>query len=128
VHQIPPIAEAADNSPIFVVLNTTRGMDIDDMDIQDLLYGTLQLSPVFDESRNVTGFVLSRAKDSIDQVSKGKLISGIISCQMDFDTADQKWKLRGDIYKNFETIALVNDLLIERMKDALFNKPLPDSI
>jgi hypothetical protein len=122
--QIPAVAEAAGNVPIFVVLNTTRGMDIDDIDIQNLLYGTLQLSPVFDESRKVTGFILSRAKDSIDQVSKGKLISGIIHCQLDFDIADHRWKLRGDIYKNFEAITPVNDLLIEKMKDALFNKPL----
>lgn len=128
--QIPAVAAAAGKVPIFVVLNTTRGMDIDDSDIQDLLYGTLQLSPVFDESRKVTGFIVSSAKDSINEVSNGKLISGIIHCQMDFDTRDHKWKLVVvDIYKNFDAMTTVNDgRLIEKMKDALFNKPLPDSV
>jgi hypothetical protein len=123
--QIPAVAAAAGKAPIFVVLNTTRGRDIDDSDIQDLLYGSLQLSPVFGESRKVTGFIVSRAKDSINEVSNGKLISGIIHCQMDFDTTDCKWKLVVvDIYKNSDAMAQVDEWLIERMKDALFNRPL----
>ena len=123
--QIPAVAAAAGKVPIFVVLNTTRGMDIDDKDMQDLLYGSLQLSPVFDESRKVTGFIVGRAKDSINEVSNGKLISGIIHCQTDFDTTDSKWKLVVvDIYKNSDAVALVNDRLIEKIKDALLNRCL----
>jgi hypothetical protein len=123
--QIPAVAAAAGKAPIFVVLNTTRGRDIDDSDIQDLLYGSLQLSPVFGESRKVRGFIVSRAKDSINEVSNGKQISGIIHCQMDFDTTDCKWKLVVvDIYKNSDAMAQVDEWLIERMKDALFNRPL----
>jgi hypothetical protein len=127
--QIPAVVEAVGEVPIFVVLNTTRGRDIDDSDIQDLLYGSLQLSPVFDGSRKVTRFIVSRAKDSINEVSKGKLISGMIHCQMDFDTTDHKWKLVVvDIYKNCDAMAPVGERIIEKMRNALFNKPLPDSI
>ncbi len=44
--QIPAVATAVGKVPIFVVLNTTRGMGYSkDTAMQDLLYGSLQVSP-----------------------------------------------------------------------------------
>jgi hypothetical protein len=124
-NQIPAVADAASNLPIFLALNTTRGMDIDDIDIQNLVYGTLQLSPVRDNPEGkIIGFNLSRANDSIAQEASGKLISGVIHCQIDFDITDPQMKLQGDIYKNLAADTQVDDQLIENMKSAIFNKPL----
>jgi hypothetical protein len=125
--QIPAVVAAANNVPIFLALNTTRGMDIDDLDIKNLVYGTLQFTPRWDNSGKIVGFDISRAPDSIDQVANGKLVSGIIHCQVDFDVTDRQMKLQGDIYKNFAANTPVNDALVEKMKKGIFNKPLPDN-
>jgi hypothetical protein len=125
--QIPAVVAAANNVPIFLALNTTRGMDIDDLDIKNLVYGTLQFTPRWDNSGKIVGFDISRAPDSIDQVANGKIVSGIIHCQVDFDVTDRQMKLQGDIYKNFAANTPVNDALVEKMKKGIFNKPLPDN-
>jgi hypothetical protein len=99
--QIPDIAAdtACSKLPIFLAINTTRGIEIDDIDVENSLY-------------------------DISQDPTGKLLSGIIHYRMHFDKADYQMKLQGYIHKNSSAERSVPDEVIDNMRNALFKKPL----
>lgn len=125
--QIPPIA-AATRMPIFIALETTRAKDIDEIDIVALFLGSMQIGIERNPQGQIMRVFHSRAKDSIAHEEKSKLISGIIICERVFDPADRQMKLQGSIHKIPEADVPVNDQLIERIKNGIFDKPLPESI
>lgn len=124
--QIPPIA--ATRMPIFIALETTRAKDVDMIDIVALFLGSMQFGIERNPQRQIIRVFPSRAKDSIAHEEKSKLLSGIIICQRVFDPVDRQMKLQGSIHKISEAGVPINDQLIERIKNGIFNKPLPDSI
>lgn len=99
--QIPHIAADTTGSKlsIFLAINTTRGIDIDDIDVENSLY-------------------------DVAQDASGKLLSGIIHYRLYFDRADCQMKLQGYIHKNPLAERPVPDQIIDNMRNALFDKPL----
>jgi hypothetical protein len=123
--QIPAMAKVSDR-PIFLAMNRTRGLDIDEIMVTDALYGTMQFTFVVNKEKKgePAGGYPSRANDSISLTEEGRQISGIILFKTDFDLADCKVKLYGDIYRNVNSDRPVSNDLIEKMKAALFNRTL----
>jgi hypothetical protein len=126
--QIHAIA-AATKTPIFIAVNISEAIDIDEIiDIEALFLGSMQFELVRNLQGQTMGVFPSRAKDSITQEPKYKLISGIIICYTEFDPTDHQMKLRGTIYKNLGADRKVDDQIIEKIKNSIFDTSLPDDI
>ena len=87
----------------------------------------MQFEVVRHPQRQVIDVFPTRAKDSIGEEPKYQLISGIIICRTEFDPTDRQIKLHGAIYKNPDADKKVDDQLIEKIKNGIFDTSL-DSI
>jgi hypothetical protein len=122
--QIPGMA-SNNTIPIIIAINTGRS-EIDNIEISEALYGSLQVKIDIDnETGKVVKIEPSRADDGIYNNPAGKFVSAVILYRSEFDFSDCKMKLVGNIYKTLNSDRPITDELCEKVKRAIFNVALP---
>lgn len=107
--------------PIILVIDRTRAIDVDTMDIMDAIFGSIRLGVVVNKNpkRKVKPY-WSRARDSIsDQSPFGNVISGIFLIQRDMDENDKKIKWHGDLFQNPRATIPLEKKTIQILKELL---------
>lgn len=113
---------ASQNLPMILVIDRSRAMDLDEIEITDALFGSYVWTLVFD---NQTGQTIqeypSRKNDSISEMSPyGKIISAIIVLKRDMDDNDLKVKLYGKIFLNPQATIRLGDATVKTLEEAIF--------
>lgn len=109
--------------PIFLAINTTRSLDMDESDLYSVLYGTSQITIDYDSEGRPLKIYTARIDDFISKEDNWKHVSGLILYKECFDSKDGKMKFCGDIYKN-DLGRVVSDEIIQKMKHVLFDRSL----
>jgi len=86
--------------PVVLIIDKSDAHEIDDFQIIDSLFGTAQITMLFDkEKKEVVGDFPSRAQDSIYYKTKNAhILSAILLVRQYYDRTDLKVKIDGEIF------------------------------
>ena len=86
--------------PVVLIIDKTDAHEIDDLQIIDTLFGTMQITMRFDKkSKKVVDEFPSRATDSIYRKSKNAhVLSAVMLVRRYYDHTDMKVKLSGELF------------------------------
>lgn len=112
--------------PVILVIDKSDAHEIDDLQIIDSLFGTMQITMQFDkESKKVVGDYPSRAQDSIYHKSKNAhVLSAIMLVRRYYDHTDMKVKIAGEIFHAPKPLMPLEEKTAEAIKKAVFGTVL----
>jgi len=108
--------------PVVLIIDKTDAHEVDDLQIIDSLFGTSQITMLFDKKeKKVVGDYPSRAKDSIYHKSKNAhVISAIMLVRRYYDHTDMKVKISGEVFPAPNPSILLDKKIAEAIKKAVF--------
>ncbi|MCE2506930.1 MAG: hypothetical protein J4F36_10815 [Nitrosopumilaceae archaeon] len=112
--------------PVVVIVDKTNGASVSDIEITDLLFGSMQYTLEMDKKDGkVINEYASRKRDSVSELSEyGSVISAVILLNRDMDDNDFKVKLYGETFLNPNADIPLNKELVEKIESTLLRQPI----
>jgi hypothetical protein len=112
---------ASQNKPIILIVDKSRGMDVDEIEIEDALQGSLSFTLVFD---NKTGKTVdeyaSRKNDSISELSPyGKILSAVALVKYEMGD-DLKIRCYGKLFLNPHAEIQFDEKTVKTLEETIF--------